>query len=74
MSSHKHQEVVVPHEVGASRKATLAATVRAYDEYLPAYLPLPHPSWRTKAWVKRNPWFEAEVVPAVRRLVHDVLR
>jgi len=62
------------HYLGAARKTTLAATVHAYREYLPAYLPLPHPSWRNKVWVGRNPWFEAEVIPALRRIVHKVLR
>jgi uracil-DNA glycosylase len=41
----------------------------------PAFLPLPHPSWRNSGWLKRNPWFEAEVVPflqsEVRRLFGD---
>ena len=54
-------------------RPTLAATVRAWRDYLPDYLPLPHPSWRTRAWVKRNPWFEAEVVPALRERVHPLL-
>ncbi|HSH07429.1 MAG TPA: uracil-DNA glycosylase family protein [Burkholderiales bacterium] len=62
------------HYLGAARKATLGATVHAYRQYLPAYFPLPHPSWRNKAWVRRNAWFEGEVIPALRRLVHKVLR
>ncbi len=47
-------------------RARVAETVRAWRGYLPEYLPLPHPSWRTRAWVKRNPWFETEVIPALR--------
>ena len=62
------------HYLGAARKATLAATVQGYRQYLPEYFALPHPSWRNKAWVRRNAWFEADVVPALRRLVHKVLR
>jgi len=62
------------YALGAARKHRLAETVRAYQEYLPAYFPLPHPSWRNKAWVRRNPWFVKEVLPALRRLVHEVLR
>lgn len=62
------------HYLGAARKATLAATVQAYRQYLPEYFPLPHPSWRNKAWVRRNAWFEADVIPALRRMVHKVLR
>ena len=35
--------------------------------------PLPHPSWRNTGWLKRNPWFEAELVPELRRAVAEVL-
>jgi uracil-DNA glycosylase len=34
---------------------------------------LPHPSWRNSGWLKRHPWFEAEVVPALRRAVQEAL-
>lgn len=53
--------------LGRRRKATLAQTVRAWREYLPAYFPLPHPSPRNRLWLKRNPWFVTEVLPALRR-------
>ena len=53
--------------------ATLTETVRNYRDYLPEFLPLPHPSWRTLAWVKRNPWFAHRVLPEVRRRVREVL-
>lgn len=36
-------------------------------------IPLPHPSWRTTGWLKRNPWFEAEVLPDVRARVREVM-
>jgi uracil-DNA glycosylase len=62
------------HYLGAARKPTLTATVHAYRAYLPEYFPLPHPSWRNMGWVKRNAWFELEVIPALRRLVHKLLR
>ena len=52
-----------------TRKRTLSETVRAYGEYLPEFFPLPHPSWRNRAWAKRNPWFEARVIPELRRRV-----
>jgi uracil-DNA glycosylase len=55
------------YHLGARRKKTLAQTVRAYREYLPQFFPLPHPSPRNRLWVKRNPWFVKEVVPALRR-------
>jgi len=56
------------------RKKTLAGTVRAFREYLPEFLPLPHPSWRNKAWLSRNPWFARLVIPELRRRVRNVLR
>jgi uracil-DNA glycosylase len=55
--------------LGNRRKKTLADTVRAYREYLPEFFPLPHPSWRNLLWLKRNPWFVKEVIPALRRRV-----
>ena len=55
--------------LGDRRKKTLADTVRAYREYLPEFFPLPHPSWRNRAWVQRNPWFTKIVIPALRRRV-----
>ncbi len=55
--------------LGDRRKATLTDTVRAWREYGPALLPMPHPSPRNVGWFKANPWFEAEVVPALRERV-----
>ena len=39
----------------------------------PRLMPMPHPSWRNNAWLKRNPWFEAELLPALRADVAQVL-
>lgn len=47
--------------------------VRRWREHGSAVLPLPHPSWRNTGWLKRNPWFEAEVVPALKARVAQVL-
>jgi uracil-DNA glycosylase len=47
--------------------------VRAFRQYLPRYFPLPHPSWRTTAWERRNPWFAIEVLPALRSVVRATL-
>ena len=55
--------------LGTSRKKTLGETVRAFREYLPEFFPLPHPSWRNIGWLKRNPWFAGNVIPALRRRV-----
>lgn len=55
--------------LGERRKARLTDTVRAWREYGPELLPLPHPSPRNVGWFKTNPWFTAEVVPALRERV-----
>ena len=61
--------------LGAARKKNLTETVAAWQEYYPRCLPLPHPSWRNNAWLKRNPWFEKELLSVlkrdVRRLIGD---
>lgn len=59
--------------LAARRRATLTDTVRAWREYAPRFVPLPHPSPRNTLWLRRNPWFEAEVVPALRSRVHALL-
>jgi uracil-DNA glycosylase len=59
--------------LGKRRKATLTETVAAWREYMPKHLPLPHPSPRNVGWFKANPWFEADVVPALRERVRKAL-
>ncbi len=51
----------------ANRKKNLTETVRAVNQFLPEYFPLPHPSPRNNIWKKKNPWFEAEVVPELQK-------
>jgi uracil-DNA glycosylase len=53
-------------------KSNLTDTVMHYKQYLPRYFPLPHPSPRNRNWVKINPWFEAEVLPELRRQVAEM--
>ncbi|MFN3751575.1 MAG: uracil-DNA glycosylase family protein [Thiobacillus sp.] len=60
--------------LGKRRGRTLTDTVAAWRDYAPDFLPLPHPSPRNRAWLKRNPWFEAEVLPSLRKRVGDALR
>ena len=50
-------------------KGSMTARVRRFRDHLPAYFPLPHPSWRSRLWEERNPWFREEVVPTLRSLV-----
>lgn len=54
-------------------KKTMTATVHAYRDYLPDFIPTPHPSWRTTHWLKQNPWFETEVIPELRRRTRALL-
>ncbi len=54
-------------------KGNMTETVRAWRDYLPHYLPMPHPSWRNTAWLRKNPWFEAEVTPYLRQRVQAIL-
>jgi uracil-DNA glycosylase len=54
-------------------KSSMTATVQAWREYLPRYLPLPHPSWRNTGWLKRNPWFASELLPELRKKVRALL-
>jgi uracil-DNA glycosylase len=58
----------------AAMKPTLTETVRAWREYGPRYIPLPHPSWRNNGWLKANPWFERELLPHLRRRIRRSLR
>jgi uracil-DNA glycosylase len=60
--------------LGARRKKTVADTVRAFRDYLPEFFVLPHPSWRNKAWLKNNPWFANDVIPALRRRVRSIIK
>jgi len=59
--------------LGERARRTMTETVRAFRDYLPDFIPTPHPSWRTTHWQKRNPWFEQEVIPELRRRVHALL-
>lgn len=61
------------HFLGRHRKPTLTATTRAWRDYAPRYAPLPHPSPRNQPWLKAHPWFERQVIPALRARVHALL-
>ena len=55
------------------RGKNLTETVANYEQYLPRQIVLPHPSPRNQGWFKKNPWFEADVLPAMRARVGEVL-
>ncbi|MCR8922349.1 uracil-DNA glycosylase family protein [Dasania sp. GY-MA-18] len=56
------------------QQKNLTATVQAWQVYWPQQLPLPHPSPRNNLWLRRNPWFEAEVLPALKQRVKHLLQ
>lgn len=57
------------HFLGSRRKSSLTETVRAWREFGPHYLPLPHPSPRNTPWFQRHPWFEDELLPTLRERI-----
>lgn len=59
--------------LGKSREKTLTETVRNWQNYGPDFMPLPHPSWRNSAWLKRHPWFAQELLPELRQRVGALL-
>ncbi len=64
--------------LGPRREASLTATISRWRDFMqgdqhPRYFPLPHPSWRNTGWLKKNPWFEEETLPALRKAVRAVL-
>jgi uracil-DNA glycosylase len=59
----------MPQFCGASLTETVRNWRAPYEQLRPRTLPLPHPSWRNIAWVKRNPWFASEILPVLRREV-----
>ncbi|MBZ9708562.1 uracil-DNA glycosylase family protein [Mesorhizobium sp. ESP7-2] len=63
------QRWALQHTSGQS----MTATVAAWRTYGPAVIPLPHPSWRSTVWLRRNPWFESELTPHLRARVAEIL-
>jgi len=59
--------------LGTRAKGNLTQTVQAWREYVPCYIPLPHPSWRNTGWLKKHPWFEDDLLPFLRARVAEVL-
>ena len=55
------------------QKKNLTQTVRAWREYTPDMMPLPHPSGRNNIWLQRNPWFEQEVLPYLKARVNELI-
>jgi uracil-DNA glycosylase len=63
--------------LGDAAGSTLQETMLDWRKHFrrkmrPRVLPLPHPSWRNNAWLKRNPWFEEDLLPVLRREVRKL--
>src|SRR5688572_32217324 len=61
------------HFLGRRRKPSLAATVDAWREYAPAFIPLPHPSPRNTPWFQRHSGFKRKLLPELRKRVGEIV-
>ncbi len=62
------------HRWHLDQSAGVTATVQGWRDLAPRVFPLPHPSWRNTGWLKKNPWFEDDVLPQLRLAVKDALK
>lgn len=62
------------HQYHLGVRTGVTETVRAWQDRAPLVFTLPHPSWRNTGWLKKNPWFDADVLPVLRARVREVLR
>ena len=60
--------------LGDRQKGSLTETVKAWREYTPRHMPLPHPSPRNNRWLAKNRWFEKDVLPYLGRSVTKLLK
>ncbi|MEZ5047198.1 MAG: uracil-DNA glycosylase family protein [Chitinophagaceae bacterium] len=59
--------------LGPHAKENLTQTVLNFEEYFPKFLPLPHPSPRNNIWIKKNPWFESQLLPILKEKISKTL-
>lgn len=57
-----------------TKKLTVTERVSKWHDYGPDILPLPHPSWRNTGWIKKNPWFESDLLPHLRKTVSRLIK
>ncbi|MBI1393958.1 MAG: uracil-DNA glycosylase family protein [Alphaproteobacteria bacterium] len=60
--------------LGRTAARTMTERVRQWRDVGPLFVPLPHPSWRNNAWLRKNPWFAEELLPEIRGRVADLVR
>jgi len=60
-------------QVHALGRGKMTERVRDFQGHLPSMFSLPHPSWRSRHWATQNPWFDAEVLPELRRAIRSAL-
>tara|TARA_B100001123_G_scaffold380904_1_gene450859 strand:- start:426 stop:635 length:210 start_codon:yes stop_codon:yes gene_type:complete len=65
--------ILKPSFYSRGRKIPLTETVKNWKQYHPKYLVLPHPSLRNNIWLKKNPWFENQLVPRLKEKVHGYI-
>ena len=66
-------QYAIERYLGKSKMKNLTETVKNWEVYLPKYLPMPHPSPRNRFWMRKNKWFEAEVIPFLQNSIRTVI-
>lgn len=61
------------HYLKSKKRKNLTETVRSFEDYLPGYFVLPHPSPRNRFWLGKNPWFESDVLPELKSKAQQIL-
>ncbi|WP_282119018.1 uracil-DNA glycosylase family protein [Ruegeria atlantica] len=61
------------HKYHLHVRSSVTETVRNWRDHAPRVFALPHPSWRNTAWMKKNPWFQTDLLPVLRARVQEVL-
>ena len=67
-------QYAINYYLGKSRERTLTETVHHYENYLPEFFPLVHPSPLNYGWLKKNDWFAADVLPVLQTKVQQALK
>ncbi len=64
-------QYAIKYHIGKNAKKTLTQTVQSWRDYWPSIIPIPHPSPRNNIWLAKNPWFETDVLPALKQGVRE---